>query len=315
MLALVFAAAVLAPSPDPVKLPAFTTWDGKSFAGIAIGTTENDLGKQVPKGKTVGPDPASVRIATEKKNWILAAILTETNNKGKVAGFTIDLEKNEPIQSLESLETDLGKADFTAYPATRFGDWSLRVWSSKGIVAAVSNGGRPLVQKILLAPPDVLVKTLDLWDRKETSIQNLPHLDVSGFDISASADPKNKNMEDDIEGYARRRARKLMDSDGGPGWQPTRDRGTRIRVSYSLKKDSKTTTLSGSLDVSYNGPLGNISCSQSESQTVDHDYRDRIESILDRMMDKLEQELSKKFERLAWQAEWRQFTGLCRPKA
>src|SRR5579862_9670790 len=64
--------AVTALRQSPVTMPTLASWDGKVWAGVALGTSENDLGKQVPKSKTVGPDPASVRIGVDRKGWILA---------------------------------------------------------------------------------------------------------------------------------------------------------------------------------------------------------------------------------------------------
>ncbi len=303
---------VLALAQTPVATPAFSTWDGKSWAGLTVGLSENDLGKLAPKSKTVGPDPASVRIATSRKNWILAAILMKTNNKGTVAGFTVELERNEPLESLELLESELGKADYSVFPAVRYGEWSLSVWATKGVVAAVQYSGRPVVQKVLLAPPDVLAKTLDLWSRSQTQIQDSPRLRVGGFDINATTDPKNRDLEDEIERYIRRRTRRLMENGGENSWESVRGDGARIQVSFRIKR-GKQTMLDGSVATSYLGPLGNFSINQSDMEKVDRDVRDRVEPMFDRLMGKLERELSSKLGRLAWQLEWRQFTSLCRP--
>lgn len=310
MLALIIATAAFRQSP--AQLPAFATWDGKSFAGIAVGISENDLGKQFVKSKTVGPDPASVRIGVDKKGWILTAILTGTNNKGHVAGFVAEMERDQPIESFETLQGELGNPDYSAFAATRYSDWSLEVWASKGIGAVVQNGSRPRVMKVLLAPPDVLAKNLDLWERSPNGLKDPPRIPVTGFDVSISSDPRNRDLEDEIERRIRRLARRLMEGDGGSVWYPS-DSGSRIRISFSVKPD-KNTTLNGSASITYTGELGNQSFNESNFDTVDHnrDFRDRTESMFDDLMGKLNHDIEGKLKRLTWQTEWRQVTVLPR---
>jgi hypothetical protein len=310
------ALAFLALSQTPISVPAFRSWDGRAWGGISVGTTEKDLGKQVQKTKTVGPDPASVRIVADKKGWVVAAILTEANNKGSVAGFTVELERDEPIESLEALQTELGPSDYTAFPRMRYSDWSLVVWKDKGIAAAVQNGSRPLVQKVLLAPPAVLGQNLDAWERDSNSIQDIPRLPVSGFDISVSSDPRDREIEDDLGDGLRRMARRQMDRYDGRGWVPARNAGVQVRANFQTRKKA-TTTVSGSLAATFHDTLGELILNESATITIDRDrdLRYRTETMFDDLMARFAKDAEDKYRRLVWQSEWRQFTGLARPRA
>ena len=213
MFALLF--AVVAAQQAPITLPSFASWDGKNWASLSIGLSEDELGKKSVKSKTVGPDPASVRVATDKKGTIFTALLTGAGGKGHVCGFTVELERDEPLESLETLQSELGTPDYTAFAPIRYSDWSLAVWASKGIAAIVINGSRPLVKEVMLGRPNVLVKDLDLWDRNANMIRDIPRLTISGFDVSIKMEPRRRDDEEEIERRIRRRSRSVWEGGGG----------------------------------------------------------------------------------------------------
>ncbi len=298
----------------PIVLPEFSAWDGTNLASLKVGLSEPQLGKLARKSKTVGPDPASVRVAVDRKGCILTAILTGTNNKGHVSGFVVEMEKDQPIESFDALQTELGKPDFQAYPPIRYSDWSLAVWSQKGIAAVIQNGSRPLVQRVLLSPPAPLAKNLDLWDRTPTPLAVLPQVPVAGFDITVRTDPRKPDFEEEIERSIRRRARRFIESGGSTSWVPAFAGGPKISVSERITFD-RNLTIDGSVSITVTIPtLGTQSFTESTLETFneDRDFRDRAEANFYNMMTKLDRAFAVKIGRLSWQAEWRQFTGLPR---
>lgn len=298
-----------------ISVPTFSSWDGKAWAGVSLGTTEKDLKKQVKTSKTVGADPASVRINVDKKGWIIATILTDVKQRGAVCGFTVELERDEPISSLEILEQEIGKSDYTIFPPLRFSDWGLAVWKDKGIAAVVGGANRPRVQKVILSDPAVLERNLDLWDRSPGRVRDVPLVPVSSFDISVSCDPADSTLESTCREALRRDARRLMDRYDGIGWEPTRRDGERISVTFRIKKKAEY-ALDGSVSLSHRDDIAYVSGSQSSSASVKRDIEivNRMESMFDDMMRRLGTEIDQKYRRPMWEVEWRQFTALCRPK-
>ena len=298
-------------------IPAFKDWDGKAWSGISIGTTEKDLKKQVKTSKTVGADPASIRINTDKKGWVLAAILTDVKQRGSVSGLTLELEREEPISSLEAIEQELGKADYNAYSPLRYSDWGLVVWKRRGIAAVIAGGNRPRVQKMLLSDPTGLEKNVDVWDRSPNRVRDVPRVPVYGFDIGVSCDPSDSGLEATCRDALRRDSRRLLDRYDGLGWEPVRRDGQHGSVTFRIKKKAAEYAIDGSVSVSHRDDLGYVSGSQSSSATAKRDIEisNRIESMFDDMMRRLGPELDQKYRRPMWEAEWRLFTALCRPKA
>jgi|GEM_PF-2526368 len=307
--------AVVAAQQTPLTLPSFASWDGKNWAGLSVGFSEDELGKKSIKSKTVGPDPASVRVATDKKGTIFTALLTGAGGKGHVCGFTVELERNEPLESLETLQTELGAPDYTAYAPIRYSDWSLAVWSSKGIAAVVLNGARPLVKQVMLGRPDVMAKDIDTWERNANLMRDVPRLNILGFDVNVKMDPRRRDDEDEIERVVRRRGRRLWESGGGQMWIPGQDHASRLKLNFALKRGDNR-SVNGTLEVMASTPFGPMSFNESSFQTGDRDrdMRDLSEAAFDDLMNKLDHDLQTKINRLMWQQEWRQVTNLTRVK-
>jgi hypothetical protein len=310
-----FAIAVALSQNEALTLPPFTAFDGKSWGGMAIGTTEKDLKKQVKTGKTVGPDPASVRINVSQKDWVVAGILTDVKQRGALSGFTVELEKGQPLESLEALEKEIGPSDFSAFPKIRYSDWSLVVWKEKGIAAVISGGNRPIVQKVLLTTPATLAQNLDLWEREQTMVRNYPRLPVSGFDFSVTSEPRDSGLESACLSAMRRAARRLMETYDASGWMPSRNGGSQIQVALRIKKKTEF-ALDGSLSFSSHDELGDISVSESTSDTAKRDIEvpERARNLFETMMDRVPKDINDKLRRPVWQLEGRQFTALARPK-
>lgn len=298
-----------------VALPTFSSWDGKSFGGISIGMSEDALGHRFMKSKTVGPEPASVRVGLDKKEWILTALLSGTNNKGHVVGFELEMEKDAPIESMELLQQELGAPDYAAYPAIRYSDWSLAVWANKGIAAVVNANSRPLVTKVLMVPADVLAKNLDLWVRDPNQLTPTPKVAVNGFDILIKTDPYNRDITDSIERHLRRKGRDVMMSTGSAGWYPTNETGTRVNMSFSIKLD-RNPSISGSASIALPTGNGSTTLSESSSDSFDRDQdpRERASRMFDDLLAKLTRQIDAKITRANWQTEWRQVTSLSRTR-
>lgn len=298
-----------------IAVPTFSSWDGKSWASIAVGTTEKDLKKQVKTAKTVEADPASIRILADKKGWVVTGVLTDVNNKGTVAGFTVGIEKDEAIESLEALREELGQPDFSAFPRLRYSDWSVAIWKEKGIAAVVRGGSRPIVQKVLLAPYTVLLANLDLWDRNQNDIRDFPRIPVTGFSVSATVEPRDSTMESVIRDDLRRNAGRLMRSYDGPGWFPSRRDGRSIDVTMRIRR-KESYSIDGSVSVSYKDDLGDLSVSESGSAMAKREIEvsNQVGIMFDDLMKKVARSIDDKYRRLAWQAEWRPFLALAKPR-
>ena len=308
MLCYLFAALALAQTK--VSIAPFSTWDGKSWAGIAVGVSEKDLRKQFSTSKTLTADPASIRLNSEDKRIVVTAILTDVNQRGSVAGIDLEGERNEPLWRADDIKQAIGEPGAILFPRLRFSDWSLWVWKEKGIVAVLSNAG---VHKILLAPPAVLHNNLDALGASATLVHEAPRIQVGGFEVSASSDPTDTATDLLFRQYLGATAQRSMDSYGGTGWAPNRQSGTRIRIAMRIKK-RKDISLDGTISVGASDELGDVSISESVTDTVKTDMEAgfRAALMVEDLMARMNRSIEDKYRQLVWRAEWRPFYALAR---
>lgn len=307
------ALALVVAQSQPVTVAPWTSFDGKAWSGISIGTTERDLKSQFKTGKTEISDPASVRVQSDRKEWIISAILTQTGGKGSVVGIAVERDKDN-LDSLESLQRELGAPDRVRYPEIRYGDWSVAHWQAKGI-AAVVEGNR--VRKILLAPPDVMAKRVDTMPETEARERADVRIEVREIDVNTNIKMKDDTAESLIDLQAQRVADRTFQRYDGPGWVPERRGESRITINLSVdRKGDRDYQINASGTLNVRSKLGTDTWTTNAQTVTERDKLGvglRIEPMIERVCRDLGKKAEESVKRLVWQAEWRPFYGLARP--
>lgn len=307
------ALALVVAQSQPATVAPWTSFDGQTWSGIAIGTTERDLKARFKTSKTEISDPASVRVQTDRKEWIVSAILTQTGGKGSVVGIAVEREK-ESLDSLENLQRELGEPDRIRYPEIRFGDWSVAHWQSKGI-AAVVEGNR--VRKVLLAPPSVMTPRIDTLPDTQAREREDVRIEVGDVDLTSHLEMKDSSAETLIDLQAQRVADRAFRAYEGPGWVAERRGDSRITIDLWVeRKKDKEYSMRASATLQVRSKLGNDSWSVSASSVTERDKLAvglRVEPMVERILRDLGKQAESSVKRLVWQAEWRPFYNLARP--
>lgn len=307
------ALAMVVAQAQPVVIAPWGSFDGKSWSGISIGTSEKDLKGQVKTGKTEIADPASVRVQSDRKDWIVSAVLSQTGGKGNVVGIAVEREK-DVVDSFENLQKELGAPDQTRYPSPRFGDWSVAYWKTKGIAAAVE-GNR--VRKLLFSAPETLATRVGILPETEERDRADTRIEVGDIDVRSNLKMKDGTAETLADVQMQRIADRTFQRYDGDGWVPVRGGRSSIVINFSIeKKGDKEYRMQASGTLQVRSKLGEDTWVTNPQYSTERDAFSaglRIETMMDRVFRDLGKKADESGKRLVWQAEWRPFYGLARP--
>ncbi len=298
---------------EPLVVAPFASFDGKVWSGLTIGSTEREVKRQFPTAKTEIADPASVRVRTDRKDWIVSAVVTETGGKGSVVGIAVERER-QALTSLADLRQELGEPDGEGFPDLRFSDWSVSYWKSKGIAAIVDRG--TVVRSVLMADPAALSRKVSLLADRPGRLSEPALVEVGEIDVRPDLKLKDSTAEVFIGLEAQRAADRIVRDYRGRGWVGARGGRNTIEITLRIeKKGDKDYRLEANARLDGRTPYGN----GSWYATVTDNARDsvsvglRVQPLLDRVARDLGDRAHEAMGRLAWQAEWRPFYNLARP--
>jgi hypothetical protein len=307
-----FALAVVVAQASPVTIAPWGSFDGKTWAGIELGTPERDLKRQFQNAKTEIADPASLRLRSDRRDWIVTTVFTEQGGKGSVVGIAVERER-DALASLETLKGELGEPDGVRYPDYRFEDWSIAYWKTKGIAAVVDRGA---VRKVLMASPEALARRVDTLPTEAGRLRPRPLVEVGEIDIRPRVKMNDGTAETLIGFQMQRTADKVLRDYRGKGWIGERRARNTIVIDFTIeKKNDKEFRLEASGKLEGRTDLGNGYWNASNNDTVRDNVSVgfRVEPMIERVCRDLGDRADETMRRLAWQAEWRPFYGLARP--
>jgi hypothetical protein len=297
---------------QPAVVAPWSAFDGKSWAGITFGISERDLKNQFKTGKTEISDPASVRVQTDRKEWIVSAVLTQQGGKGSVVGIAVERDK-DALDSLDNLTKDLGAPDQTRYPSPRFGDWAVLHWKEKGIAAVVEG---PRVRKLLMAPPETLASRVSLMAQDEERERVDTRIEVGDIDVRSNVKMKDGTAETLAEVQMQRAADRAFQRYEGDGWLPVRGGRSSIVINFTIERKDKDYRMQVSGTLNVRSKLGEDTWTTNAQTATEREALAvglRIEPMVERVMRDLGKKADESIKRLVWQAEWRPFYALSRP--
>lgn len=302
---------VLAQAQPAVVAP-WGSFDGKSWSGIALGTSERDLKSQFKTGKTEISDPASVRVQSDRKEWIVSAVLTQTGGKGNVVGIAVERDK-DALDSVDNLTKELGAPDATRYPSPRYGDWAVLHWKEKGIAAVVEG---PRVRKLLMGAPEALASRVSLLPEDQERERVDTRIEVGEIDVRSNLKMKDGTAETLAEVQAQRAADRAFQRYDGDGWVPVRGGRSSIVINFSIEKKDKDYRMQASGTLNVRSKLGEDTWTTNAQTATEREALGvglRIEPMMERVIRDLGKKADESVKRLVWQAEWRPFYALSRP--
>ncbi|MGV3614541.1 MAG: hypothetical protein ACO1SV_04315 [Fimbriimonas sp.] len=305
------AVAMVVAQAQPLVVEPWATFDGKTWAGVALGTSESDLKRQFKTGKTEIADPASVRIQSDRREWVISAILSATGGKGEVVGVAFEREK-ENLTSLDSLKKELGEPDGERFPEVRYGDWSVAYWNAKGIVATVDRG---MVRKLLIASPEAIASRVEGWPTSQARNREEALVEVGDIDVRPQIKMKDGTAETLIGFQIQRVADRAFKDYDRKGWMPVRGGRNEIVINFKVdRKGDKEYRIEANGTLNAKTPLGEgyWTATQSSTERDAASVGYRVETIIERILRDLGDRAHEGTRRMVWQAEWRPFYGLAR---
>lgn len=161
MLTLCLVAALAAPvDPGYFTVPAYSSFDGRTWGGLEISrTTDAELKKLYKTSKGAMRPEGILLTQPDSANYRVDALLKGRGKDARLNGIRINYRGAEP--SLEALCQDLPGAPAMFFPKTRYEDWAVAAYPQRGVAFFLDRASdHPVVEWALVSNPDTLLSAL-----------------------------------------------------------------------------------------------------------------------------------------------------------
>lgn len=290
----------------PITIAPFSSFDGKSWSGLTIGTsTDSSIKKQfaIAKG-AIRPEALRLMVAAPVE-YRVDALLDDRGSKARLAAIRI--EALGAGSTVKNLVQELGETPKQSFPIERFEDWSVFSFEKRGItVFAIGPNEMEVAKVIVMTHPIHVPQFLTSLTADKTQISEYDPK-FSREDLTVRFDRPSVNIRTSNASVDRRSS---VESDAQADLM-RRTYGEFLRYDYSgsgtmscnvdVRWDSRRRELNIEATVSASGrnALGDVRATGSDSRTWrDYDNRPNLRNpdVILNIIDNARRECEQNFD-------------------
>jgi hypothetical protein len=286
-LLLVGATAAERLAPKPIE-----SFDGKAWAGLALGALTDSEIKQKYQTEKGAIRPEALRITTERDSGVrVDALLDGRGGKAVMRAIRVEFEKPP---SLDQLAEAFGEKPVAMYNRERHEDWRILAFIDRGVLAMDVQGK---VDTFILCSPDRVGDALNVFYDQPSPV-TIPSdpgrnwdriLRFNDVDVTVSL---GSNRPSTLDYDWRRRVERRLQNEGESTRRGSLRYGSsytgelKVRVSSDKFDKDGDSNFTVSVSVAGGSPYGQISQSASASKKIWNSYERRVQDLYeDAMLD------------------------------